>query len=104
MEQMVPPSAGLGCRGDGMGSIDPRCGSAAKPVAVRALALVQTAARRPHHGRPDVRRDHFDGSGSKCASFSASFEPVTRSVRNDTDYQGHAELLQIHDPPLIEEL
>ena len=31
-------------------------GGAPEAVAVRALALVQAAARRAHHGRPDVRR------------------------------------------------
>ena len=68
-------------------------GGAAEAVAVRALALVQAAARRPRDGRPDVRRGHLDGRGARTRT--ASLLPSGQSLDlfvTLTDYYGYQQL------------
>ena len=67
VEQVVPAAAVLGRRGDRPVPHHHRHGGAAETVAVRALALVPAAARRPRDGRPDVRRRDLDGRGEGSA-------------------------------------
>ena len=52
---------------------------APEALAVRALALVQAAARRAHHGRPDVRRGHLDG-GAAARPTRRCCRPAIRSI------------------------
>ncbi len=74
-------------------------------LAVRALALVQAAARWARDGGADVRRGHVDGSTE--AMPRSSLLPSGHSLDlfvTVTDYYGYQQLVQIHDPPLIHEL
>ena len=76
--QAVP----LGRGQAGMLGADPGPGGAPQAVAVRALALVQAAARRPHHGRADVRRRDARWSRRSRAGVAAAVRTDARSVRD----------------------
>ena len=52
---------------------------APEALAVRALALVQAAARRTGHGRPDVRRRHLHG-GAEASPARRCCPPASRST------------------------
>ena len=78
---------------------------APEALAARALALVPAAARRPHHGRPDVRRGHLDGrAASTRRSRCCRRVTILDLFVTLTDFYGYHQLVQIHDPPLIHEL
>src|SRR6516165_8203656 len=48
---------------------------------VRALALVQAAARRARNGRSDVRRRDINGRGQEPPRLAAPLRPIARPVR-----------------------
>ena len=86
LEQVVPQAVPVGRGQDRHVRRDQGPGGPPEAVAVRALALVPAAARRPHHGRPDVRRGHLDGRAastrrSRCCRPATIARPVRDAHR-----------------------
>ena len=82
LEQMVPQAVPVGRGQDRNVGRDQGPRGPPEAVAVRALALVPAAARRAHHGRPDVRRGHLDGRARASGAVAAAVRPHARSVRD----------------------
>ena len=84
LEQVVHQAADLGGRGDRHAAGGPGFRGAPEALPVRAIALVQAAARRAPHGGLDVRRGHRDGpraSGGIAAAVRAHLGPVRDAHR-----------------------